>query len=49
MILSGNANREGGGGILKYPPQKKIAENIPSKFWEFFFEKQRKTKKIRLI
>ena len=26
----------GGGGILKYPPQRKIFENTPLKFWEKF-------------
>ena len=48
MLKPGNANR-GWWGYFEIPPSEKFAENTPSKFWEIFLEKQRKTKKIKLI
>ena len=44
-LQPGNANR-GGGGILKYPPQRKIFKNTPSKFWENFLKNREKLRKL---
>ena len=46
-LKPGNGNRGRVGGILKYPPGRKILENTPLEILGNFFKKPGKTEKIR--